>query len=237
MKRLMIGILCLLSLRIAAQEEENSAFIEITAESERKVTPDEIYIFISIEERYEGKDKIEIAPQEEALRKALREKGINTEEFKLWDAISEYQKVKWYGKKDAIASTDYSLMVSKAEDVKIVFEILTELKIEKSRIYKTDYSKKDELKKELRIEAMKKAKEQARYMLEAIGENIGRALIVREGKVNYRHYKSNNYTYEILSAEQMWAAGDVKDRNDDYKQKFKDIEFSVDVYVKFEIAE
>lgn len=233
MKRFMLAALCLTSVSIFAQEREEHNYIEINAEVEKKVTPDEIYIFISIEERYDGKDKISIEEQEKKLKKALTAKGIDTKALKLWDALSQYQKVKWYGKKDALATSEYSLMVSTADEAKVIFEILADQQIENAHIYKTDYSKKQELKKELRIEAMKRGKAQADYMLEAIGEKTGKPMIIREQHAFVLPYRGR---YNVGLANQLSYNEEAK-FDDGGSTDFNDMTFTMNIYIKFEIAE
>jgi uncharacterized protein YggE len=61
-------------------------------------------------------------------------------------------------------------------------------------IAKTSYSKMEDLKKELKIAAIKAAKEKAVYLAEAIGEHIGEAVTINEpvetttGPVPYANY-------------------------------------------------
>ena len=61
-------------------------------------------------------------------------------------------------------------------------------------IAKTGYSKMEELKKELKIAAIKAAKEKANYLSGAIGEHVGEAVTINEpgettiGPVPYANY-------------------------------------------------
>lgn len=177
----------MLSTNVFAQTEINEInfkkqdppYIEVTGTAKMEIVPDEIYIKIVLKERQEGKEKITIEKQEIELKAALKSLGISLENFYLSDAVSNYIKVRW-SKKDVIISKEYILKVENAEMVGKVFEKLDELNILEANIERVDHSKIIEYNKEVKIKAIKAAKNKADYLLKAIGEKKGKALIVKE---------------------------------------------------------
>jgi hypothetical protein len=177
-----LTILLLLAATVSGQEysvkENGKPYIEVTGIAEKEITPDEIYISITIRERHEGKNKITIEKREADLKEALQSIGVPLDNLSLSDKNANYIRVKW-SKKDVITKAEYILKVEDALTVGKVFEKLDELKIVDAVISKVSHSKIREFKKEVRILAIKAAKEKADYLLNAIGEKTGQALIVR----------------------------------------------------------
>lgn len=213
---------------MAQNENMEPPFIEVTGTAEKEVIPDEIFISISIRERTEGKNKITADEQLERLTKAL--KGISPsllDHFFLSDADADYVHIRWK-KKDVISSLNYLLKVSDAHMVEKVFKKLDELKIQDAYISKTSHSKLIELKKEVRILAIKAAKDKADYLLEAIGEETGKPVKVNEVTNNIMPYYANqtrtNASYKSFDIEE-------KERT----TQFQKIKIKASIYVKFRI--
>ena len=179
MKKTLLVIFSLFFLTGYAQENETQPYIEVTGTAEKLIVPDEIYISINLMERYDGKKKYTVEKQEEELKSALSKKNIDLNNLKLSDSQSSYVKVKW-SKKDVLNQKQLELKVATAETVGEVFQILDELDIEDAQISRVDHSKMDDFKKEVKIEAIRAAKEKAFYLLEAIDEKPGQLLTVYE---------------------------------------------------------
>ncbi len=144
--------------------------------------------------------------------------------------------MKWT-KKDVITKTEYILKVGNALIVGKVFEKLDELKIVDANISKVSHSKILEFKKEVRVMAIKAAKEKADYLLKAIGEQTGNALKVYEvnsnylrddGYLNVRGSRSEisviNYRLEMKGSDKVVI-------------QFKKIKLQASIHVKFEIKQ
>src|SRR6185436_3078476 len=158
---------------------EEKPYIEVTGTSEKLVVPDEIYVKIVIREKYVGKEKITIESQEGKLKAGLNEIGIDLQNLSLADANADYVRVKLWSK-DVLTRNEYLLKVSTATILGKVFQKLDQLEITDAFIIRVEYSKIDSLKKEVKILAIKAAKEKADYLLQAIGEQAGKPLIIQE---------------------------------------------------------
>ncbi len=227
MKKLLIAFILVTGMVMNAQQIEQKSFIEINAEANEEVTPDEIYLTISLKES-DSKGKISIEEQEENLKKALTSLGINIkEDLKVNNANSYYYRKIF--KKDTYASKDFQLKLKDAEQVAKVFQKLNDLNVSLVNIEKLEYSKREELLKELRMRAVKEAKERATYMLSAIGETVGKPLEIRD----------NSYYHPIVYRNQPVMMMEAK-VSDGYappmpELDFKKIELKANVNVKFEI--
>lgn len=207
--------------------------IEVTGTARMDIMPDEIYVSITIRERVEGKENITVESQEANLKKGLESVGISLEQLSLSDSETDYVRIR-RRKTEVISSKQYMLKLSTAEEVSKTFEKLDELEIEEAYITKTDRSDIVELKKDLRIKAIKAAKDKADYLLESIGEKTGHALEVRENDPNY-YYGYN--TRSMANSIQYYSNGE--EESDDMRGVselgFEKIRLEASIYVKFEI--
>ncbi len=183
MKTLFISIIVFCAHSIMAQtavtKEEQTPYIEVLGNSEKEIVPDEIYVEIVLRERFDNKLKVTIEEQEKSLMKALLSIGISIDRLTLSDANANVVKINWK-KNDLINKKEYTLKLSTAQEVGAVYTELDKIEITQANIMRVTHSKLDSLKKELRIEAIKNAKEKADYLLKAIGEQTASPLIVKE---------------------------------------------------------
>lgn len=204
-------------------------FIEVTGTAEKEVVPDKIYISIVVRERFENKEKITVEAQEEKLKAAIKGLGIDLSNLSLADANANFMRVKWNGR-DLIAQKEYSLLITDAKTLGAVFKELDQLDIKDAYIYKVDHSQIEAFKKEVRIAAIKAAKEKADYLLLAIGEQTGKALVVTETpQINYTTTRSN-FRFE----DEAYRSYSGKSEQEEYLD-FKKIVIAYSIYTKFEI--
>ena len=162
-----------------SKTSEELPYIEVDGYAEKEIIPNEIYIGIILRERMENKEKVTIESQEQQLRDALTSLSIPITNLAVADANADYVKVSWQ-KRDVLTKKEYQLKVGNATAVGKVFQELEKLKIQDGYIDHVSHSAIDSLRKQVRIEAIKNAKEKADYLLNAIGQSTGNALIVSE---------------------------------------------------------
>lgn len=204
-------------------------YIEVNGMAEKEITPDRIYLGILIRERTTGKDKITVGEQEEKLKAGLRKKGIPLENLYLADANANYFNRPWKTR-EVISQAQYELRLGTASEVSDVMNLLDEIEITDAWISKVDHSRMEELKKDLRIEAIKAAKAKSDYLLSAIGQQTGKALIVRENEM----YQPPMYYNKMANArmEVMDASGAAPEYE---PVDFRKIKIQTSIYVKFEV--
>lgn len=164
----------------AAQEpQKEKPFIEVVGNGEMEIIPNEIYISFTLKERMDGKNKITIESQEADMKKQLQKAGFNLDKLSLADASADYVTVKRKNK-EVLASKNYVMKVTTTSEIASVFEVLDNVQALNGDINRVAHSEIEKYRKEVKILAMKAAKEKAGYLLEAIGETVGKPLMIQE---------------------------------------------------------
>lgn len=211
-------------------KSDNQPYIEVNGTAEKEVVPDEIFISITLREKYVDKTKITIDIQEESLINALKNIGIDLSNLYLSDANADYVKVYWQ-KKDVLTRKDYILKVSNATAVGNVFIELDKIKITDAYVSKVNHSKIDSLKKDVKIKAIQSAKDKADYLLQAIGEKTGKPIIVKENDVPMMFNDASSV--RKLNSVTIISERDKLEDKLDTDIQFNKIRVTSNIYVKF----
>jgi uncharacterized protein len=182
MKTYLITLMILISTFVYGQNGEKNFidqnYIEVTGTAEMKITPDEIFLKIIINEK-DFKNKTLVEMEKQMLDK-LTEIGIDYKnDLSIKDIASNF---KYYLilKTDILLVKEYQLLV---RDAKTAGKVITELQkigISNTNIDRIDNSKLQEYKKEIKINAVKAAQEKAKSMALAINQDIGKAIYIKE---------------------------------------------------------
>lgn len=212
---------------------EDAPYIEVDGYAEKEIIPNEIYIGIILRERMENKEKVTIEAQEKQLREALTTLSIPISNLSVADANADYVKVSWQ-KRDVLTKKEYQLKVGNATAVGKVFQELEKLKIQDGYIDHVSHAAIDSLRKQVRIEAIKNAKEKADYLLNAIGQSTGNALIVSE---NLKDVVSRQDISRMPAKALHKISGVVVSDfgNSPPEIEFQKIKLSYSIYTKFSI--
>jgi uncharacterized protein len=203
--------------------------IEVTGRSEMKVVPDRIHIVIDLKERGSGNSKVTVEKQEQELKAAVKGLGIDLTNLTLSDAMADLVPKK-FRHDDVVASKAYELVVNDAEMVRKAFLELDRLQIEEARIDHVSHSKEVEFRKEMRIKAIQAAKDKADYLLAAINERTGAAVIVREEEI-WPNEPMQRAQYLYNNTRMQSSSG-----SEEMGVSFSRITIAAGVYVKFGIA-
>lgn len=206
------------------QTERKQPYIEKTGTASKEVVPDEIEITITICEKLEDDKKIGLDVQENQLKEKLTAAGLDLSKMTVSNFGETYIEEKHFLHKKQIVLQQKSFIITVPDVASIdkVFAVTDELKVKYADLHKAEYSKKDELVKELRVAAVKDAKDQAEYMMGAAGESIGKTLSIKDNiskrcRLNRRDEK---------------RAGANSDPADKY---FTKLTYTVKVYMRFAI--
>jgi uncharacterized protein YggE len=201
--------------------------IEVNGNAEIEVTPDEIYIGISLKEYLkDNKKRVNIEDLEKQLQTATLKAGIVSEDFMI-NNISAYTNY-WEKKKDPtfLASKQYTIKVKDLSKLNEIISAIDAKGIALTNIERYGYAKEDALKKELKIKAIKDAKNKALFLTEAIDEKLGGALEISETGIE-------NYPEPIYRNVMMMKSDALAAPMPDID--FKKIKLSAQVRVVFEI--
>lgn len=175
-----LPIVCFLPYSAFSQNQTPVKKIEVTGTADMEVTPDEIYVRITLKEYVDGKRKVNLDKLEERLVKALRSERIPEENL----TVQNIYGYNWDWKKkksgDFLATKSFRLKVSNLNKMNDLIERLDERGVNNMNIDNYSHSKMEQYQKELKLKALQNAKEKAAYLLEGIGEDLGGVLEVYE---------------------------------------------------------
>ncbi|MFN0255775.1 SIMPL domain-containing protein [Pedobacter ureilyticus] len=236
MKRLfattLLALVVLSGLNASAQQVDLRKKITVSGTAETEITPDIIYINISLKEYLKdgnSKKKVDITTLETQLFNAVQKAGIAKENLMINNLSSwNYQTTK---KKDPdfLASKQYRLKVSDLNKFNLILEAIDAKGIASTNIDSYDYSKIDVLKKELKVKALLAAKEKATYMVEALGDKLGSVLDIQDLGDNNGGMMVPQYRNTYMKAEMAMDASQAPEID------FKKIKLSFTVNTVFEI--
>lgn len=200
MKHIIIATLLSAStLASYSQTMDTRRKIEVLGSAEAEVTPDIIYVNISLKEYLVGntKKKVAIGDLERQLQTAVISAGIPKENFMI-NNISSYNW-DWTDKKntDFLAKKQYKIKVTDLSKVNQLISAVDPKGVEYSGIESYDYSKIETLKKELKIKALQNAKDKASYLVESIGEKLGNSIEIKE--INDEYYPTPRYASRAMN--------------------------------------
>lgn len=213
-----------ISAATAQTEEKFPCYVEVSGYAERNVTPDTFYLNIVIAEK-DSKGKISVDTQQRDMMRALQSLGIDTEkQLTMVDMSGEYFK-----KNNTLVTAQYRLKLSSAADVRKVCSALSDIGISSVTMRSVSYSKIDEVRNEMRVQAMRNAREKAAMLAEAVGQKVGECIRIND--------YSRDVTEEAvtLNARMFKAAGnaDADFAVEEEPLEFKPIKVSGSVNARF----
>jgi uncharacterized protein len=226
----------LTTLLLQAQTDKtalNEHTIEVTGTAEMLVTPNEFTFKITLYERFENKEKITIDKQEAQLKEALINLGIDVQkDLTIADLNSVFMVQR--RKKDVMANKDYHLKIHDVSKIEKLQQIADKLDIGKLDLINATHTELAKFRKETKMEAVKAAKLKAEYMLEAIGEKIGKTLFIQE-VIDYTDYQNYQHTMQNGSL----SSNSVVTMQDNLKTgetlNFSNIKLKYNILARFEI--
>lgn len=164
----------LMALGVQAQSEQAfPSFVEVSSSAYREVAPNMVYLSITINER-ESKGRITVEEQERDMVAALKKLGIDTKtDLRVSDLSSSQLK-----RSQAVKTKSYQLKMTDVALVGSVYIALNEIGITTINIENVTNTNRDSIEDELRVEAMRNARANAKLMAEAIDQTIGKAFYI-----------------------------------------------------------
>lgn len=232
MNRIIVTLGIVLTFHISNGQTKNfidQPYIETTAKVDSLVKPDIIYLDILLQEK-DNRNKVSVEELENMMATKLESLGIDLKkQLTLSDLASNFKKY-FLKQKDVLKSKAYKLKVFDAQTAGKVLVELENIWISNVTLDKTEYSKIEELKLDLKSKAVKKAKKQAEYLVEPLNQKIGGALFIAD-----KYYQSYDYDGEL---EEIVITGYSSRKKTEYKPEeieFKPIKVETEVTIKFKI--
>ncbi|HEY6956324.1 MAG TPA: SIMPL domain-containing protein [Flavisolibacter sp.] len=206
--------------------------ITVTGSAEMEIVPDEIYAMVDLKE-YEkkGQGKVAIDKIRQDFLAAVRSLGLPDTAVSV-AAYDGYNGNPWLRKKnkkdELYASITYQVKLKTAAQVDQLVDRLDDNATSNFYIARTSHSKLAEFRKNLKIQAIRAAKEKAAYLAEAINEQVVVAVTINEPNEYFQPY------YNLASNRMMKAEAVQMDQAADQPQAdFKKMKLKYDVTVVF----
>jgi len=209
-------------------------FIEVTGKAEMEIIPDEIYLKIIINEKdLKGKQNIEEI--ENLMTVKLSEIGIDiSKNLAIKDMVSNFRNY-WLKNSKINSIKEYQLLVDNSKTAGQVFQELESLSISNISIERVEHSEIQKFKTEVKILAIKAAKEKAIILTNAIDQNIGKAIYIQE--LNSQVYRTMQRQVTGLSNIVVREYSDKMKMEIEPEIEFEKITLEYSILVRFEINE
>ena len=192
-----------------ADANNKQKVINVNGTAEMEIVPDEIYVQVNLREyAKKGGPKTDIETIRKNFLKATQsinipDSNISVQGYQGWDG-----NYWWYNKNkkknpDMMAGITYQVKLSTTKQMDELVSKLDDEATEGFSIAKVSHSRLQEFKKQLKIQAIKSAKDKAIYLAEAIGEKVGEALYIKE--------IDNSYQQPVYMEKMMMMANSAMD--------------------------
>lgn len=187
--------------------------IQVNGKAEKKVTPDEIYVALTIRT---GDIKNQSVDQiESRMKSELVAAGIDVASDLRVTSMSNAPKKR----NEVDTHRSYELKVGDVWTLDDVFRMLGEMGVSDARVTKVSHSRMEEFRREVRVEAIRNAKDIAIELAEAIGQKIGEAVFIVDNgyyenspmPVFTRAYKTDVTMDSVYGAETAEQGLDMQD--------------------------
>lgn len=207
MKFLQILLVLIIPMAVSAQTKNflDVPYLETSAKVDTLVTPDKIYLSITIQEK-DSKGRKSVEEQENKMAKSLTDLDIDIDkQLTIKDLASNYKKY-FLRSKEVLKSKQYSLVVYDGLTAGKVLATLEDLDIANTYLEKTEYSKMDELELELKTRAIKKAKRKAIALTKPLGQKVGMAIhILDNSQPTYPRYNQPRMEMKAMAMDMVQA--------------------------------
>lgn len=231
-KLLSLAIVALFSLNALAQQVDLRKKINVSGSAETEITPDIIYISISLKEYLKdgnSKKKVDITTLENQLFDAVIKAGLAKDNLTINNLASFTASAEKKKNPDYLASKQYRLKVTDLNKWNSIIGAVDPKGLAYTNIDSYDYSKIETLKKELKIKALLAAKDKATYLVQALGDKLGGAIDIQE--INNEVFPQQPmYRANVMMMKESADAGGAAQEID-----FKKIKLNYIINVVFEI--
>jgi hypothetical protein len=173
-------LLCTLN-HLYAQEasESGQRFITVTGSAEMSVAPDEIQLEFLLREYNNPLGRVQLEKIEEKFIKTLKKHGVKEKDILLKNGNFSWHYW-WNYRRENYKYRSYYVQLSKGVDLMSLIQDLDMDGISSVNVAKSTHTRLQEFRKDVKIQAVKAAKEKADYLLESIGEAAGPVISIEE---------------------------------------------------------
>ena len=195
MKKLIIVLFAFILVKVEAQDVKPfPKTITVTGSAEMEIVPDEIYVQVDLKEYQRKGDKTSIDKIKTDFLNNLKAIGIPDSLISIAAYEGENGNAnQWWKKKkskddDLLASIAYQIKLNSSAQVDKLVNVLDDEATSNFQVIRTSHSRINEFRKQLKIQAIKAAREKAFYLADAINEKVGEAITINEPNENILPY-------------------------------------------------
>ncbi|MCW3081531.1 SIMPL domain-containing protein [Segetibacter sp.] len=218
-----LAMFSLISIDAISQEPVKQRTINVSGIAEMEVVPDEIYVQVDLREYdKKGGAKIDIdAIKNDFLKAAisigLNQSDISVQGYQGWDGNLWIYKKNKKKNPDLKASITYEVKLATTKKLDELVQKLDDEATQNFFISRVSHSKLQEFKRQLKVQAVKAARDKAIYLAEAINEKAGEAVTINEPN-EVVSYPQPVYANRMMKAEAMATSSDAPVSNIDFKK-------------------
>jgi len=205
-------------------------YIEVNGKAEKEITPDQVFLKVLVnEEDSKGKQTLETLEKE--MLKKLAEIGIDlTEDLVVVDMTSNFKNY-WFKNKDIYSQREYQVKCKDARTAGMVFQELESIGISNISVERVNHSEMETFRKEVKVEAIKAAKDKAEALAAAIDQSIGKAIHIQE--MDYQLFRPQ-MSNVAMSSIQIRGTSE-KESQPQANIEFEKIKLGYSIRVSFEL--
>lgn len=162
---------------------ESSRKVSTRGYAEREVTPDIVYLSISLREYLvdgNSKKKVDIETLEKQLHDAALSIGVKKEDFTIQNIYSYNTETKKKGNSELLQAKQYRLKITNLNGLNGMMDKVDAKGVQSTSISGYDHSQKRQIEKELKVAAVQDARSNAEIIASATGDKIGKALGIND---------------------------------------------------------
>ena len=217
----------ILPLFLSAQEIAKEPFVEVTGTAYREIEPNEIYVTIRLKEFEENRQKTSLEKLEKDFYDAMKSAGIDRKRIELADVGSDLEKFRRKDK-EAFREKTFQIKLTSAAELEKFIEKLSPVKVDSVNVTRLHHSDYEKIKLELKIEALKAARSKAEALVQSIGSQIGKPLLIRDFDFGQPYMEMNANV-------RMYKAQADMGQADEEPIAFRKIKMQAQITAQFEI--
>ena len=161
---------------------ENTRRVATRGYAEKEITPDIVYLSISLKEYYQDgntKKKVAIDQLEKQLFDAAMKNGVRKEDFTVQNIYS-YNVADKKKNNELLQARQYRIKVADLKKLNTMLEEVDARGLQSTNISGYDHSQKREIEKELKTLAVRDARTNAEILAAADAENVGKVILIND---------------------------------------------------------
>jgi uncharacterized protein YggE len=161
---------------------ENTRRVATRGYAEKEITPDIVYLSISLKEYYQDgntKKKVAIDQLEKQLFDAAMKNGVKKEDFTVQNIYS-YNVADKKKNNELLQARQYRIKVADLKKLNTMLQEVDARGLQSTNISGYDHSQKREIEKELKTLAVRDARTNAEILAAADAENVGKVILIND---------------------------------------------------------